>query len=63
MKPGDRIWLAILRMGRRKAIAADLMERRRVAEAAKRQAFHGPPLSPGEMDAGYEAVKRERAGG
>ena len=39
MKPGDRIWLAILRMGRRKAIAADLMERRRVAQEAKRQAF------------------------
>ncbi len=31
MKPGDRIWLERIRMARRKAIAADLVERRRVA--------------------------------
>ena len=62
MKPGLRAWLIDFRKARRKAIAADLMERRRVAEAAKRQAFHGPPLTPGEMDAGYEAVERERRG-
>ena len=62
MKPGERIWLAMLRMARRKAIAADLVQRRRVAEEARRQAFHGPPLPPEEVDRQYAAVVAERNG-
>lgn len=31
MKPGVRIWLALIRKARRKAIAADLVQRRRGA--------------------------------
>jgi hypothetical protein len=62
MKPGVRIWLALIRMARRKAIAADLVQRRRVAEEARRQAFHGPPLTPEQVEAGYAAVEAERNG-
>ena len=62
MKPGDRIWLALVRMARRKAIAADLVQRRRVAEEARRQAFHGPPMTPEEVDRQYAAVEAERNG-
>ena len=62
MKPGERIWLAMLRMARRKAIAVDLVQRRRVAEEAKRQSFHSPPLPPEEVDRQYAAVVAERNG-
>lgn len=60
MKPGVRIWLALARMARRKAVAADLVQRRRVAEEARRRAFHGPPMTPEEVDAAYGAVEAER---
>ena len=62
MKPGGHIWPALIRMARRKAIAADLVQRRRVAEEAKRQSFHSPPMTPEEVDRQYAAVVAERNG-
>lgn len=55
-------WLALIRLRRRVRAAERLVAaRREKAEAYRRQALHGPPLSEWEREAMYGAVEAERA--
>ena len=60
-----RLFLTLLRIRKRVDAAKRLTERERrrrheVAEAVKRESFHGPPLSELEVDMRYGVVEQER---
>ena len=60
-----RLFLTLLRIRKRVDAAKRLTEREQrrrheVAEQARQESLHGPPLSEWEQDAMYGAVEQER---